>query len=182
MDLAVEEGTGGQYDGVSQEADAELRHGTAHRVAFDDQVVAGLGEEGQVGLVFQPGADRLLVQQAIGLGAGGADGGTFRGVEDAELDAGFIRCCRHGSTQGIDLAHQVTFADATDRRVATHCPQRIEVVGQQQRVCPRPGCGERGLGAGVTAADDDDIETGGIEHRNGLAAVRYRAADFTSGR
>ncbi len=161
VDLAVEEGSCGQHHRTGQKADAELGHRAAHLVAFDDQVVAGFGEDCQIGLIFQSTADRLLVQHAIGLGARGAHGRTLRGVEDAELDAGFVGRRRHRPAQRIDLAHQMALADAADRRVAAHRPERVEVVRQQQRVRPRPRCGERSFGAGVAAADDDDIETGG---------------------
>ena len=182
MDLAVEEGASGQHHGIGQKADAELGHCAAHLVALDDEVVAGLREDGQMRLIFQTRADRLLVQHAVGLGARGAHGRTFRGVEDAELDAGFVGGCRHGAAQRIDFTHQVALADAADRRVAAHRAEGVEIVRQQERVRTRPRCGQRSLGTGVTTADNDDIKTGGIEHGNSLAAVQYREPDFTSGR
>src|SRR3989304_252156 len=46
----------------------------AHGVAFDDQVIDGRLEHGQVGLAFNDGADRHAVQVAVGLAAGGAHG------------------------------------------------------------------------------------------------------------
>ena len=55
-------------------------------------------------------------------------------------------------------------ADTADRRIATECPERIQVVRQQQGLRARPRCGKRRLGAGMAAANNDHIETGGIEH------------------
>src|SRR5262245_61738683 len=49
-------------------------------------------------------------------------------------------------------------SDAANRRVAGHLAERLEVVGQEQRPASGPRRGERGLGAGVTAADHDDVE------------------------
>ncbi|MPN35441.1 hypothetical protein SDC9_182939 [bioreactor metagenome] len=164
MDLAVEEGAGGQHHGLGHEADTKLGDGAADLVAFDDQIIAGLGENGQVGLVLEARADGLLVQHAVGLGAGGAHRRTFRGIEDAELDAGFVCGGGHGTAQRIDFTHQMALADAADRRVAAHRPERFEVVRQQQRGRTGPRRGKRGFGTGVAAADDDDIETGGIKH------------------
>ncbi len=182
MDFAVEESAGGQHHGLSHETDAQLRDRTADLVAFDDQVVAGFSEDGQIGLVFQAPTDGLFVQHAVGLGAGGAYGRALRGIEDAELDAGFVGGGGHGATQRIDLADQMALADAADRRVAAHRPERVEIVRQQQRARTRPCRGQRSFGAGMTAADDDDIETGGIEHLGRFAALRDWTADFTSGR
>ena len=51
----------------------------------------------------------------------------------------------------------MSFADATDGRVAAHLPERLDALCQEQRPRTHAGRGERGLGAGVTAADDDDV-------------------------
>jgi hypothetical protein len=91
--------------------------------------------------------------------------GPFRGVEDAELDAGLVGGRRHRAAQRIDLLDQMPLADAADRRIAAHRPQRVEVVRQQQRIRTHARRGERSFGAGMAAADDDHIETGGIKHR-----------------
>jgi hypothetical protein len=37
-------------------------------------------------------------------------------------------------------------------------------VGEQKRTAAHTGSRERGLGAGMTAADDDDVETDGKLH------------------
>jgi len=172
MNFAVEEGAGGQHDCFSHEADTELRHGADDALALDDQVVAGLGKDGQIRLIFESTADGLLVQHTVGLGTGGAHGRAFRGIEDAELDAGLVGRRSHRPAQRIDFAHQMPLTDTANRRVAAHCPERVEVVRQQQRIRPRPRRGKRSLGAGVAAADDDDIETGGIEHGFGFVAAQ----------
>ena len=66
---------------------------------------------------------------------------------------------RHRAAQRIDLLDQMALADAADRRIAGHLAQRLDVVGQQQRARAHPGRCERSLGAGMAAADDDDVET-----------------------
>ena len=72
VDLAVQESAGRQHHGARAEADADLRDGADHPVALDHQVVHGLLEQREVGLVLQPAADRRLVEDAVGLGPGGA--------------------------------------------------------------------------------------------------------------
>jgi len=47
---------------------------------------------------------------------------------------------------------------ASDGRVARHLTQGFEVVREQQRRASRARRGERGLGAGMAAADNDHIE------------------------
>ncbi|KAG1212178.1 hypothetical protein G6F35_010410 [Rhizopus arrhizus] len=58
MDLAGQEGAGGQHHGLGVEAQPGLGDDPAHGVAFDDQVIDGGLEHGQVGLAFDDGADR----------------------------------------------------------------------------------------------------------------------------
>ncbi len=78
MDFAVQESTGRQYDGARAEAQTHLRHGADDPVALDDQVFDCLLEQPQVRLVFQARADRCLVQDAVGLRAGGTYGRPLR--------------------------------------------------------------------------------------------------------
>ena len=44
--------------------------------------------------------------------------------------------------------------------IAAHLPQRLDIVREQQRARAHAGCGKRRLGAGVAAADHDDIVFG----------------------
>ena len=102
-------------------------------------------------------AHRGLVQRAVGLAARGAHGRTLAGVERAPLDAGAIGATRHRAAQGVDLAHQVALADPADGRVAAHLADGLDVLGQQQHARAAARRGQRGLGAGVAAADHDDV-------------------------
>src|SRR5258708_18380686 len=52
----------------------------------------------------------------------------------------------------------MALADAADRRIAAHLPQRLDVVREQQRLLAHTRGSERGLGACVTTADHDDVE------------------------
>ena len=103
-------------------------------------------------------ADGPLVELAVGLRARGAHRRTLARVQGAELDAGLVRRERHGAAQRIDLLDQMALADAADGRVAAHLAERLDVVGEQQRAPPHAGGRERGLGAGVAAADHDHVD------------------------
>jgi pimeloyl-ACP methyl ester carboxylesterase len=53
----------------------------------------------------------------------------------------------------------VAFADAADRRVAAHLPERVKPVGHEKRTRARTGRSEGCFRTGVTAAYHDDIKT-----------------------
>jgi len=164
MDAAGEERPGGQHHRPALEHQAHLGAHAGHAVALKQQVVHRLLEQIEIGLVFEPLADRLLVQHAVGLGTGGPHRRPLAGIEDAELDARLVGGQGHGATQGIHFLDQMAFADAADGWVAGHLPQRLDVVREQEGPTAH-ACGrERGFGAGMAAAYDDDIETGGIKH------------------
>ncbi len=169
VDLAVQERAGRQHDGAPAERDARLRDRAGHAVGavhrLDHQVVHGLLEQPQVGLILQPMPNRGLVENAICLRARGAHRRPLGPVEDAELNPRFVRRSRHRPAQRIDLLHQMALADPADRRVAAHLPQRLDVVCQQQRRAAHARRGQCGLGAGMAAADHDDVEFLGVDHR-----------------
>ena len=131
VDLAVEESAGRQHHGARQELQTDLRHGADDAVAFDDQIIDRLLEQPQIRLVFQARTDGGLVENAVGLGARGADCRAFRGVQDAELDAGLVGGNRHRAAHGIDLLDQVALADATDGGVARHLAQCLNIMREQ---------------------------------------------------
>ena len=164
MYLAVQEGTGGEHHRPPPKSDADLGHSAHHPVAFDHEVVDRLLEKGEVGLVFQHPADGCLVEDAVGLGAGGAYRRPLGAVENAELDAALVRGQRHRAAKRVHLFDQMALADAADRRVAGHLTQGLDVVGEQQGLAAHPGRGQRSLGAGMAATDDDDVEFLGVQH------------------
>ena len=113
-------------------------------------------------------ADRAPVERAVGLCAGRADGRSLARVQRAEMDAGAVDRARHCAAERVDFLREVTLADAADRRVAAHLPERLEILGEQQRARAEPGGRERRFGAGVAAADHDAIVACRIIHASSL--------------
>ncbi len=157
MDLAGEEGARGQHDAARGKGQAHLRHRAGHAVAFDSQIFDRLLEDGKIRLGFQHAPDRGLVQGAVGLAARRAHGRTLGCVQRAPLDAGAIGRHGHRAAEGVDFLDQMTLADAADGRIAAHLAEGFDIVGQQQGARTQTRGGERGLGAGMAAADDDHI-------------------------
>ncbi len=58
------------------------------------------------------------VQLPISLGARTPDGRALAAIEQTKLDATGIGDAAHQAIQRVDLAHQVPFAEPSDRRVA----------------------------------------------------------------
>ncbi len=159
MDQPRQERARREHHGIRMEGQADLGHDPDHRVAREQQVVHGLLEEREIRLAFQAGADCLLVEDPVGLGAGRPDRGPLARIEDPELDARLVRCDGHRTAQRIHFLDQVALADATDGRVAGHLAQRFDVVREQQRGAAHPRGRKRGLGARMAAADDNHLET-----------------------
>ena len=158
MDQAVQEGANGQYYRLATDADPALGDHAGNPIPVHDQIVTGLLEDLQVGVVLQHLAYDGLVQQAIRLGTGGAHCRSFGGVEGAELDPAKIDGACHDPAEGIYFLDQVSLADPADRRITGHVSQRIDIVGQQQGIQPHPGCRCCCFGSCMTAANDDHIK------------------------
>ena len=72
----------------------------------------------------------------------------------------FISRFTHRTTQCINFLNQMPFTNTPDGRVAAHLTQRIDIVGEQQRASTSTRSRQRGLSAGVTTTDNDDVKAG----------------------
>ena len=131
---------------------------TAHRVVVDNQIVHALLKQAQMRFSVKATADRAAVQHPVGLGSGGSNGGTFAQVQHPKLNTRAVRGLRHGATKGVNLAHQMTFADAPDGRITGHLTQRIHRVGEQQSGTAHTRGGQRRFDAGVTTTDHNQVK------------------------
>ena len=172
VDLAGEEGARGQHHGGRMEAQPALGDDAGDPLALQDQIVHRLLEQAEVGLVLDHGADGGLVANPVGLAAGCPYGRTLGGVQRAPLDAGKIRGLRHRAAECVDFPDQMALADAADGRVAAHLADGFDAVREQQGECTGASRGESGFGAGVAAADHDDV----VGIHGGLQRVSRREA------
>ena len=164
VDFAAEEGAGGEDGGGGVVVDLVLAFDAGDARSFEDEVGDGGLEEVKVGLVFDEVAHRRFVEDAVGLGAGGAHRRTFAAVEDAPLDAGAVGRTRHDAAEGVDFFDKVAFADAADGGVAAHLADGFDVVCQQQGACAHAGSSASGFNAGMATADNEDVVMDGVFH------------------
>ena len=162
--LAVQKSARCQHYRLGTKANTHLRHRAHHPVAFHHQVVHSLLKQPQVGLVFQHAANGGFVQHPVGLRPRGAHGRAFAAIENAKLDAAFVRGQRHRAAQCVHFFDQMALANAANRRVAAHLAQGFYVVGQQQGFAAHAGSSQRGFGARVPATDDDHVKNLGVVH------------------
>ena len=118
----------------------------------------------QIRLRFQDLAHFQAVGLFVALGAGRPDGGAARCVQQAELDADGIGDFAHDAAEGVDFADEVAFGNASDGGVAGHLRDQIDVEGVEGGLKSHASAGYGGLAAGVSGADDDDVEIFGELH------------------
>lgn len=111
----------------------------------------------EIGLLFTNLFQAELVGFLVALGSECPDRRAFFLIEESELDSGQVGVEADFAAQGVDLADQVSFGQATDGGVARHLSDGIEVQGQEERLTPQPGGGECSFDTGVSATDDDGI-------------------------
>ena len=169
MDDAVEEGAGRQHDGPGAKLSPLAGRDSDHTVAVHDQTLGRAGHQAQVGIVGQLGLHGLAIETTVDLASRAAYGGALGAVQQTELDARGVGQPAHDAVQGVDLAHQMALAQTADGRVAAHLANSFQLLGQQQGASAGPRGSGRGLAAGVSAADDDDVEGrgGGGSHGRG---------------
>ncbi len=83
--------------------------------------------DGKIGRILQnlpPGPDELAT---VALCTRAPHGWAFRAVEHAELNGGLVRHDTHLSSQCVDLAHNLSFGNASDSRITTHLGNFVHV-------------------------------------------------------
>ncbi|MBB4066849.1 hypothetical protein GGR23_004076 [Gellertiella hungarica] len=101
----------------------------------------------------------LAIQFPVRLRARSAHGMTLPPIEHPELDPGFIGDTSHQTVKGIDLPDKMPLSQSANGGIAGHHADRVGTVCNEGS----PGAQTRGsrsrLTAGVTASNDDDIES-----------------------
>ena len=158
MDEAAQKCARRNHDGAGADRPAVFQnYPGAAAVSADGQIAGRALDDLKARLLGQDSLHCRAIQLAVGLGARAADRRTLAAVQHAKLDAGPVDRPRHDAVQRIDLAHQMAFRQAADRRVARHDADGLAIVGEQHG--PRAGarCRRRCLAAGMAAANHDDI-------------------------
>ena len=165
-DPALQERSGGDDGGVGANLLAGAGADAAHapggrpvqRFRFPDEAVHMGLEERQVLLRLEQAAHEHAVGMLVALGAQGADGRSFAGVQLADLDLGAVGVAAHFAAERVDLTYEVALGGAADRWVAGHLGDGVEVGAQERRAPTHARRGQGRLAAGVAGADDQDIE------------------------
>ena len=158
MNSSAKEGSDCQHNGRRHEDEPHGGPDATDPAIPDNEVINGLLEDMQPGLIFQGIADGPAIQHPVGLGTRCPYRRPLAGIQHTEMDPGQISCTRHASTQGIDFPDQMTLADTPDGRVTAHLPEGVEIVGQQQSTRAKSCRGQGGLGTGMAATNHDDLE------------------------
>ena len=73
------------------------------------------------------------------------------------MDRGAVGGARHQPVEHVELAHQMTLADAADRRIARHLAEILGAEGQQADARAAARRGGRRFAPGVAGADDQYV-------------------------
>ena len=94
---------------------------------------------------------------AVALGTRTPHGRTFRTVQHLELNGCGIRNDAGKTAQGIDFAHDLSFRNTTDGRVAAHLCDFVHVHRDEACFGSEPGGGMCGFASGVACTDNNHI-------------------------
>src|SRR5579885_16478 len=138
---------------------SHLRENAGDPVLFNQDIVDCLLKEYQVWLIFKYLTYGLLVKHPVSLGPGCPDSRAFAGIQGAKMNTSPVGCASHGAAKSIDFFYQMAFADPANGGVAGHLPQRFNIMAEQQCFCAHPGGSKCSFGTGMSAADNNNVET-----------------------
>ena len=100
---------------------------------------------------------RALVEGAVALRPRRPHRRSLGAVQHPELNRGAIGGAAHDPAERVDLTDDGALRDPADSGIAAHLPDCVEGGGQQKGVRAEAGGHGGCFGAGVAAADNDDV-------------------------
>ena len=158
QDASAEKGPYGQDNRLRQVTVTFFGDDTGHMPAVDDQVRHRRLDHVKVLLPGDDPLDCRAVKFAICLRPGCAYRRALGRVERTKLDARQVDRPGHGAAERVDFLRQMTLANAANRRVTAHLPQRLKAVRHEQDAGTRARGSQRGFRTGVSAANYDDVK------------------------
>ncbi len=93
---------------------------------------------------------------------------------------GEIRCPRHESIKCVNLAHQMPFTQAANRRIAGHGADGCGGMADQNNLTPHARRSGSGFRPGMATADDNDV--GALDFNSNLFHVKHLLANAKAGK
>ena len=169
MELAAEEGAGGEHHRPGRQLASVGKQQARHPPALEPQGARFALDHLQPRLPVDQVVDRLPVAAPVGLDPGPPHRGALAGVEHPIVDRGLVRGAGDQAVIRVDLADEMALAEPAHRRVARHRADLVAAEADQGHRGAEPRRRGRGLGAGMAAADDDDVP--GLRHRAHLRSM-----------
>ena len=99
------------------------------------------------------------VKPSIRLRPRTAYGRSFAAVQYAKLDTREVGRSPHQPIERVDFPDEMPLAEPANGGIARHRAHRAEAMGDEGRARTHAGAGSRCLAAGMSAPDDDHIES-----------------------
>ena len=117
MDQATQERPRGQNHSCGTKG-ASIGQPNAGDGPIDKKVIHLAFDHRQIGRAPNGDLHGCGIELSVGLGTGAAHRRPFPAVEQTKLNAAGIRNPAHETVEGVDLAHEMAFAETSDRRIA----------------------------------------------------------------
>ena len=155
MDETAQEGARGEQHVIGEKFLAELGAHADDFAVFRKNVGNHVLPDGEAFLREHVALDRGKIGFAVYLGAAGAHGRALAGVQNAELNAGFVGPFAHAAAEGVDFAHQMPLGQTADGGIAGKMTDAVHVAGDDEHVVAQTGERHGRFTAGVSGPDDD---------------------------
>jgi hypothetical protein len=162
---AIQECAGGDDHGVARERPAIAEQNTGYPASarlFDYQLRYFGLENSQIGLALENFAHLDAVLLLIALRPRRPNRWTPAGVQQPKLDTDRVGYLAHHTAQRVDLAHQMSLCDSTDRGIAGHLGDQVQIHRDHARAQTHSGASARGLAAGMSCAYHDHVVSRGF--------------------
>jgi hypothetical protein len=122
-----------------------------------DQVLDRTRADFEIRLIKQRRLHLLTIKLAILLRTKTMNRRAMTPIKNAELNARSIGNAPHDPVQRVNLAHEMSLAQASNCGITRHFSDRFDFMRQQERLRPDPRRCSRGFTPRMASSDHDDI-------------------------
>src|SRR5690242_10421515 len=160
VQASTEKRSGGDDDGLGTESASleRLNSGDARARIVHEKLRNGSLYRLKSRVFLDQATDCTAVHPAIALCPRCPDRRTLAAVEHAKLQRREISCACHDASERVHLSGNGTLCDATDRRIARHLADGLQRARHEPYPHAESCRGDCGFSAGMTGANDDDVE------------------------
>src|SRR6185369_11068532 len=158
MNEPIQKSSGRDHNGVRSKTATIFQHDASESSLIEHKIDDFSLPQMEIRGRFKRAPHLGAIAHAIRLGSWRLNRRAARSIEQSKLNASTIDDAAHDAAERVDLAHEMSLRNSTNRGIARHLTDEIEIQRNQACFSAESRRGRRRLAARMASANHDYIE------------------------